>query len=236
MNFVTRILIAGTFACLATGASAHQVWLEADGPSVQLRYGEFGENLRETSPGLLDRIEPVARSLSQTGERTLTVTKGADGFTLGGEIAADDSIVAEDSRFPIIVRTRNGTTTRSLWWPAARYVTDRSAVKPVLALDVVPTGENRFQVVFKGKPLAKAKVEVIAAFGWSKELATADDGSFEIELPWRGAYAIEVQHTDRSAGKRGDETYDVASYVTTLTLARTRGVEMPSLPAGGKPR
>lgn len=236
MNFVARMIIACAFTCFAGASSAHHVWLEADGTSLHLRYGEFGANQRETSPGALDRIEPVARSLSQTGERTLTVTRKADGFAVGGEIAAGDSIVAEDSRIPIAVRTRDGATTRSMWWLAARYVTDDRAVKPALTLDVVPLGESRFQVVFKDKPLAKAKVEVIAAFGWSKEMQTAGDGSFEIALPWRGAYAFEVQHTDRSAGKRGDEAYDTASYVTTLTLTRTRGTEMPPLPAAGKPQ
>lgn len=236
MNFVIRLALACAIACFSGAAWAHHIWLEVDGQAVYLRFGEFGENLREVSPGSLDRIEPVARSSSPAGERPLAVGKRANGFALDGEVKAGDSVIAEDRRYPIASRTRDGITTRSMWWPAARYITDRSAQKPSLTLDVVPLEDGKFRVFFKDKPLAKAKVEVMAAFGWSKEAWTADDGSFEVVLPWRGAYAFEVQHADRAPGKRGDESYDTASYVTTLTLVQAQGAEMPPLPPAGKPQ
>ena len=40
-------------------ASAHHLWLEADGQGAKLYFGEFEENLREASPGLLDRFKPL---------------------------------------------------------------------------------------------------------------------------------------------------------------------------------
>ena len=58
---------------------------------------------------------------------------------------------------------------------------------------------------------------------------------FDIALPWRGAYAFEVQYADKVPGKRGEDAYDTASYVTTLTLVQVQGAEMPPLPAPGKP-
>lgn len=235
MKHVIGLATAFVFALLAGTASAHHVWLEPDGKGVQLCFGEFGENLREASPGLLDRLQPQAKSVSASGEQPLTLTKTAKAFTMPGEVKAGTSVVAEDPRYPISVRTRDGVTTRSMWWPAARFVTDRTAMKPVLVLDVVPAGGDKFQVFFKGQPLARAKVEVVAAFGWSKTLYTDESGSFEIALPWRGAYAFEVQHADKTAGKRGEEAYDTASYVTTLTLVQAQGAEMPPLPAPGKP-
>lgn len=39
-------------------AAAHQIWLERDGEGMRIYYGEFDENLREASPGLLDRLSP----------------------------------------------------------------------------------------------------------------------------------------------------------------------------------
>jgi hypothetical protein len=42
---------------------------------------------------------------------------------------------------------------------------------------------------------------------------------------------LEVQHDDRTPGKRGDEAYDSASYVTSLTVVQPQGVEpLPALP------
>jgi hypothetical protein len=48
------LLIAPWFA-----AQAHHVWLEPDADAATLYFGEFGGNLRETSPGLLDKFVKV---------------------------------------------------------------------------------------------------------------------------------------------------------------------------------
>lgn len=205
-----------------SAASAHHIWLEPDGQQVRLYFGEFGENLREASPGMLDKIEPQVKA----GERALRVEKAANGFVISGKLEASDSIVAEDARFPVFAQTR------SLYWPAARLVTDRAVVAPVLALDVVPAAGGKYQVSFKGRPLAKAKVEVLTPSGWSRELRTGEDGTIDVALPWRGTYVIEVHHTDKTAGKRGEEAYDQVNYVTSLTVVQGQGLDpLPALPA-----
>lgn len=233
MKHILRLAIAFVAAFAAAGAaSAHHVWLEPAGDAIQLCFGEFGDNVRETSPGLLDRLQPQARAVSATGEKPLTLGKAAGAFMVSGTVGPTDGVIAEDARYPISVRTRDGSTSRSLWWPAARFARDRSALSPLLTLDVVPAGGNGFRVFFKGKPLAKAKVGMVAAFGWSRESYTDEEGRFEVALPWRGAYAFEVHHTDRTPGKRGGEAYDTASYVTTLTLVQAEGIDMPPSPAG----
>lgn len=235
MKPVLGLAVASVLFVCAVSASAHHIWLEPDGGALRLCYGEFGENLRETSPGLLDRLAPQAKSISATGNQSLAPAKGATCFAVPATPKAGDSVVAEDARYPISVRTRDGVTSRSTWWPAARFVTDRAARAPELTLDIVPLGGATFRVFFKGRLLAKAKVEVVAAFGWSKELRTDDNGDFDVALPWRGAYVFEVQHADRMAGKRGEEAYDTASYVTTLSLVQADGLDMPPLPPPAKP-
>jgi len=231
VKHILRLAIVVAAAFSAATAAAHHVWLEPAGDAIQLCFGEFGDNVRETSPGLLDRLQPQAKAVSAAGEKPLTLGKAAAAFTVAGTVGPGDGVVAEDARYPISVRTRDGSTTRSLWWPAARFVRDRSPLPPLLTLDVVPAGGNAFRVFFKGKPLARAKVGAVAAFGWSRESYTDEDGRFEVALPWRGAYAFEVHHTDRTAGRRGEEAYDTASYVTTLTLVQAQGIDMPPSPA-----
>lgn len=236
MKSLIRIA-AGAVLWLSTmaAASAHHLWLEIDGQNARIYFGEFGENLREASPGALDKLEPQAKVLSTAGERPLAVTKGANGFTASGKIDAGDSIVAEDGRYPVFVRTRDGTTTRSLYWPAARFVPDRSPRQPVLALDVVPAGGDKYRVVFKGKPLGKAKVTVITPSGWGRDVHTGDDGEFAVALPWRGPYVLEVQHADKTPGKRGEEAYDLVNYVTSLTVMQPQGIDPLPAPPPAKP-
>ena len=56
------VLLAVALLCLAGSASAHHLWLEADGQGARLYFGEFDENLREASPGLLDRFKQIGRA------------------------------------------------------------------------------------------------------------------------------------------------------------------------------
>jgi len=52
-----------------------------------------------------------------------------------------------------------------------------------------------------------------------------------VPLPWRGAYAIEIQHVDPTPGTEGAAAYDSLRSVTTLTFSTTSGVEpLPTPP------
>src|SRR5262249_43821608 len=125
---------------------------------------------------------------------------------------------------------------RSVYNPAARFVTDLNAREPVLTLDVIPTGQpGKFKVVFRGAPLARAKVNVMAASGWARELRTDDAGSFQVEFPWKGPYAIEVSHADQTPGNRGGQAFDLANFVTTLSFVQRSALDPVPPPPAAKP-
>jgi len=95
---------------LAVPVSAHHIWLEVDGQRGKIYFGEFGENLREASPGTLDKLQPQARIISSAGERPLTVEKTANAYVAAGKIDGTDSVVAEDIRWPSFERKRDNKT------------------------------------------------------------------------------------------------------------------------------
>lgn len=227
------VALAAVSLSFAVPASAHHIWLEVDGQGGKIYFGEFGENLREASPGTLDKLQPQAKAVSSSGERPLTVQKSADAYVATGRIDGGDSIVAEDVRWPSFERKRDNKT--GIYMPAARFVPDRTPRAAALTLDIVPAGGDKFQVVFKGKPLAKAKVVVVTPSGWGREEHTGADGEFEVKLPWRGAYVFEVHHDDNAPGKRGEQAYDFANYVTTLTVVQPQGIEPLPAPPAAKP-
>ncbi|MDR0702032.1 MAG: DUF4198 domain-containing protein [Azoarcus sp.] len=252
---------------LCAMAQAHQVWLEQpESGNAVLRFGEFGENLRETSPGLLDNFgAPSAKLFTKGKAREITPVKEATGFTLPVRAARGESLTAEDALFPIRVSSkregpegregrgeggreaRRGVREgrgeggreereaarefRSLFWPAARFVTDFSVQTPSLALDIVPAGKaGAFKVTFKDKPLSKADVQIIIQSGWRKRGRTDAEGGVEFDLPWKGQYVLEVSHVERTPGERKGEKYDSINYATTLTLVRPTGAA--PVPAG----
>ncbi|WP_374608613.1 DUF4198 domain-containing protein [Diaphorobacter nitroreducens] len=237
-----KALTAITFAAAALTAQAHHVWIEQDTKGATLYFGEFGDNLREASPGLLDKfVSPTAQHLSARGERALTPARNASGFALGIRAAKGESIVAEETTYPISENKQGDKVTRSLYQPAARLVTDFSAQKPRLTLDLVPTGKSgkdgvEFQAFYKGQPLPKAKVELVNSSGWAQGHETDAEGKVIARLPWKGTYVLELSHRDTTGGERtGGEKWERASYVTSLTVLQSTGLAALPVPPAAAP-
>lgn len=214
-------------------AQAHQIWIEqADGQKAVVRFGEFGDNLREASPGLLDKFSKVTATLvSGKGEQKADATKTADGFTLPFSASPGDTIVAEDANYPLYTWKQQDKDVRNWFHPAARLITGFAAQPPKLALDLVPTGQpGQFKLVFKDQPKPKTKVTLTTQSGWAKEAHTDAQGVVSFEMPWKGVYVAEVSVNDKIAGERAGEKYDAVSYATTVTFVQADG--LPPIPAG----
>jgi len=213
-------------AFAAPVAQAHHVWLEQDGKTVRLQFGEFAENQRETTPGLLDKfVAPQATLVGAGGERALTLQKTAQGYVVGGAPKAGEAIVVEDNAYPGWETTQDGKTSQHVWIPAARLATSFAAQQPKLALDIVPAGKpGQFKIFYKGQPLPKAKVNAVIPNGWTKEAVSDDQGAISFDLPWKGMYVLEAHHTDKSGGDRAGAAYASASHTTSLTVVQPNGV------------
>jgi hypothetical protein len=231
-----RFFRAATAALLSLGligsAAAHSIWVEREGDGARIYFGEFDENLREASPGLLDRLKPDAKVAGS--DKALKVDRQAGFFAVAGAMGKDDSIVAENVA---ITERRGDKPTKVLNKLGARYIADFKEQAPVNTLDIVPAGKpGLFKVFYQGKPLAKAKLELIAESGWKHEFKSGADGVVEAPLPWRGAYVIEVQHTDATPGKLREEAYDSMRFASTLFFRVADGVEGPPQPPVTTPK
>jgi hypothetical protein len=242
----TRLAIAALALAAGThtAVQAHYVWIEHDAQGTTLYFGEYQGNLREASPGLLDKFAgPVAlkHGLHGAGGSTpVPLRKTAAGFVADVKLAAGESLTAEDAGYPISERKQGDQVTRSLYHPAARWVGSWAAQEPKLKLDLVPTGKQgkqgnggiELRASFNGQPLPKAKVTLFTAAGWERELHTADDGTLAVTLPWRGTYVLALSHSETTGGERAGRKYDRASYITSLTLQQPEGLQpLPALAA-----
>ncbi|MDP3692695.1 cobalt ABC transporter substrate-binding protein [Bradyrhizobium sp.] len=232
-----HFLAIAALLALVTPSQAHQIWIEqADGQNAVVRFGEYGQNLREVSPGLLDKFaKPTATLISAKGEQKADATKTASGFTLPFSAAPGDGLVAEDASYPLYTWKQQGKDVTNRYYPAARFVTGLAAQQPKLVLDLVPTGQaGQFKLFFKDQPKAKTKVTLVTESGWSKEAHTDEQGLVTFDMPWKGVYVAEVSFNDRSAGERagtsGPERYDAVSYATTVTYVNAGG--LAPIPAG----
>ncbi|OYU27560.1 MAG: cobalt ABC transporter substrate-binding protein [Burkholderiales bacterium PBB2] len=229
--------LAALLAFTALQSQAHQIWIEQDASGARVHLGEFADNLRESSPGMLDKFNQLsARVVTAQGERAVELSKQANAFALAARASTGESLIAQELGYPSWERKQGEKIERHVWLPAARWVGDLAARQPSLSLDLVPTGKaNEFQVFFKGQPLPEAKVEVVAASGWSRAVQADTTGRLSITLPWKSAYALEVKHTDHSGGERAGQKFDVGQYVTTLSFSLAQGLAPLPLPAPGTP-
>lgn len=236
MPSVHRTAAALLIAALAGGAQAHQVWLEAAGGQARLHFGEYADNLRETSPGLLDKFQGVPALEQRAGGKAQAVQgqRTASAFTYATAGGAD-TLFAE-AAYPLIDRAKAGLQPL-LWRPAARWVAGLD--KPVAAtapFDLVPTGQaGELRVVYQGQPLPKVEVTLVSPAGWAREATTGEDGTVRFALPWKGQYVAEVKHSDKTPGEHRGEKYGEVSYLTTLTFVQASGATSPALPAPPAP-
>lgn len=233
---LSMALVASVSLLAATTAQAHQVWIENAGGQARLHFGEFNENLRETSPGRLDQFlgVPTLEQRSAGGTQRAEGQLGKDAFSY--TVQPDAQALFATASYPLIDRSKRNLPAM-LWVPAARWVASAGqAVAPQpKALDLVPTGKpGEFKVVFNGAPVPKLAVELVAPSGWSRSAPTGDDGTVAFALPWKGQYVAEVKHTDKTAGEAQGKPYGEASYVTTLSFVKQDGMASPALPDAHK--
>lgn len=230
-------LLAALLACAAltaaNSAHAHQVWLENAGGQARLHFGEFNENLRETSPGRLDQFKGVPLLEQQRPGATAQRVEGQlgkDAFVYA-TTGAPGTLLAV-AAYPLIDRSKRSLPAM-FWQPSARWVAGLThAVAPTAPLDLVPTGKpGELKAIYKGAPLPKAKVQLAAPSGWTREAETGEDGTVRFVTPWKGQYVAEVKHSDKTEGATAQgEKYGEASYVTTLTFVQADGMASPALP------
>jgi uncharacterized GH25 family protein len=202
---------AALFSCaLSLNAGAHALWLESGTPASKLYFGEYAENLRETSPGRLDSIvEPDATIIDQAGTaKAISPSRENTHFSL----PAGATVLIQARRQPI--RAPQGDTPTPV---QRRFLYARLGDGGSLPLDIKGNG-NTLRLTFMGEPVPKAEIVVIAPSGWEKHLRTDEKGETSFSPPERGLYVVEAKHELNKPGEFEGKAYAVESHKVTLSL------------------
>ncbi|WP_326536744.1 hypothetical protein [Pseudorhodoferax sp.] len=203
MNFRTARRLAACAASLLVAGAAHAdyLWLQPDGGRARVQAGELGKPLAQLPA--LDDARPVL----------------PEGKTLPLETAADHYAFQPqgpgDQRFTAVRAGADGVLT----YFQARY--GRAEAKALNDLELVPTepNGNRFQLYFKGRPVAASQVNVQTSEGWRRTLAPAADGTVGF-TPWMpGLYVLEVTaRVNNGSVTREGKKYDDVRHTATLAF------------------
>lgn len=221
----TLVVMACSFASLRT-ANAHYLWIERSGTNAQLLFGEYEESARERSPGRLDEI-PAPRAQQVTNKPATMpalLQKQATGFAFPALDADTQALLAKEPAVPVKDWRKAGIgIVKPLFYARHQSRFDPQA-EPTLTLDILPAkDEGCFHVYFRGKPLPKAEVKIVASNTWAQESRTNDNGMVQLPLPWKGQYILQVIHLEPVAGSYEGQAYQARRHRATLTYVTASG-------------
>ncbi len=226
MKILSKSLLA-TLCCVSllasSAAQAHYLWLESGNTDVLLYYGEVDAQLKEKSPGKLDRIGKVqAFVLNGSDAKVVEVNRKPTHLTVVSGKAK--TVLAMEESVAVVDLTKHKLgMAKSNYYARLGQALTIGATSP-LALDIAQGSKaNTFIVLYRGQALKNAKLEVIAPNTWMQEHQTDGQGNVKINAPWRGQYVIHVLHIDATAGEFLGKQYDNLRNHLTYTFVRTKG-------------
>ena len=217
MKFAQMILAptaAIIVSLLSFNVAAHALWLERDGAATKLYFGEYAENLRETSPGRLDSIvDPRVTVIDAKGaEKQVEPARKDNHFAIPPVDGAEIAVLAQALKQPI--REPQGEIPSPTY---RRFLYTRLGKGGALPLDLQDNG-NQLRLTYLGKPVPKAEVVIIAPNGWEKHLRTDENGETTFTMLDPGLYVIEAKYEMNKPGEFEGKAYTVESHKVTLSL------------------
>jgi hypothetical protein len=190
---------------------AHSVWIEpGDSNQLIVRFAEPGNDF-ETSPGHLDALSaPMAFTVVTNTPVGVEAPKKADCFLLVG--ASRTNAACLETSFTV----RGGR--KPLFY--ARWQPDGSGTaKPLLTLDLVPTGKpGEVGVYFRGQPLGGIKAALHTPDEKETELTADAEGFLCFPADQHGQYLLTIaHHREPLAGFHVGVAYKETSHNCSLT-------------------
>lgn len=186
----SALWLSATVALAPTAGFAHSVWIEPkEDKQPVIRFAEPSGNL-ERSPGHLDSLtvpmvfQTVPTSTNQP--TLLNVSKQKDHYAIAG--ASGTNIIGAETSFT--VRAGRKPLFYARWQP-----TGAGEGKPLLTLDLVPTGKSgEARLYLRGQPRSGVKATLMTPHGDEKELTTDAEGYIRVPTTEPGLYLLTVAH------------------------------------------
>ncbi|MDP3743771.1 MAG: DUF4198 domain-containing protein [Methylotenera sp.] len=215
---LSSIMALGLLALLQSlPVSAHFIWLEQADGQTKLYFGEYEGGLREKTGGRLDTIA-TPEAMTPDNKALTVATKRADDFIVI-EGANNQPVIAHEFGMKVkdLSKYYYGIV-KPMYY--ARIGTGHAEAAISHALDIQPLGNNKVRVHLNGKPLAKAKLKVLAPNQWLQELDADGNGEATFSMPWAGLYVLEVVYLEPNKGTYQNEAYENIRHVSTLSVVK----------------
>lgn len=212
-----RRLLPTMLAALVFAApvAAHEVWVErdAEGPA-RIYLGEPGQPVPEEGDPEFHRLKAPRVFLADPAA-TIATTRQVNHIAAAIE-GAGDVRVRDDSVFE--PWDAEGAKAGAIFYARA----GRSETEARLDLEIVPVspGADAFTVLFRGRPLAGASVNVISPDRWQKAFTTDASGRLEVPDRGEGRYVLGTAHGEDASTTIAGRPVTKVQHISTLTFMR----------------
>jgi hypothetical protein len=217
---------AALILALSDIAHAHYVWLERDGEGpVRAYFGEWIDDIREKTGGLLDRFK-APRVFVGASDEPVPLKRNENHLEFGAKGRGDVRFL--DRSVPPREDNEKGGITKTIYYAKV----GRSETAAKLDLELVPThadGKN-FVLLFFNTPLPKAELTIIGPSKWEKPLMTDEQGRVALPAPWAGRYVLEVTYFDEKPGGSGEEKFSRTRHISSLSFVQPTGLKWTDKP------
>jgi uncharacterized GH25 family protein len=215
---LSSILVLGLFALFqATMAQAHFIWLEQADGQTKLYFGEYEGGLREKTGGKLDTIATPAATTLDNKVLQVAAKRATNYIAIEG--ANNQTVLAHELGMKVkdLTKYYYGIV-KPMYY--ARHGNGNAEAASSHALDIQPIGNNKVRVHLNGKPLAKAKLKVMAPNQWLQELDADENGEATYNMPWAGLYVLEAIYLEAKPGEFQGDKYENIRHVSTLSVMK----------------
>jgi hypothetical protein len=210
MKIRTILLGCLLISLAANRASAHTVWIEPLDENLVIRFAEPDGNY-EKSPGHLDSLSaPASFILVTNAPAAISSVKKSNHFLLEG--GSPTNTACTETIFT--VRAGRKPYFYARWQPF-----EIGEAKPLLTLDLVPTGKaGEVRVYFRGKPLGGIKATLRTPDEKEEKLEADAEGYLRFKSSQSGQHLLSIaHHRDAVAGFYLGRAFQQTSHNAALT-------------------
>ncbi|MEQ6118107.1 DUF4198 domain-containing protein [Reichenbachiella sp. MALMAid0571] len=241
--FTALVLILGTGNLLA-----HYLWIETKpvgkiGKSQEIKvfFGEYTYGLQEkVGEKSFDAVKKFkAWVVAPNGSKTELVFEPTESSYLSSftpESAGTYTVVLNNNEIDVIDYTKYDFGIFKTHYHSIAKITVKGGAENTVAMN--PEGitivdvsqkplsqgeELKFQIRYKGEPLAEQEVNVFVADQWSKKLTTDENGEVSLKLPWDTKFIVEVTKNEKVPGNYKGEDYEFIYHCATYCVDVSKG-------------
>ena len=200
-------------------AWAHFIWLRAEPAKEVGGKAEIQAFFNEQPEPDADFVKYTQKLALKVNGQTIASTQGEESRNASwvGHLPG-----AADTEHDLGVMTKGKKPYRLVY--TARAQTGAASAKSKEAEDklrarvIEVDDKNLVEVLFDGKPVAKARIKVYAANGETSETTAGDDGRAEIAGLGKETAGLWANHVDEKAGEKDGKAYEETRYYATLTF------------------